>query len=41
VHKIADHATLARDLYTVDLLLEREDVQKWAMWVGKVRWKAR
>jgi hypothetical protein len=25
----------------VELLMEREDVIKWAGWVGKVRWKAR
>jgi hypothetical protein len=27
--------------YTVELLEDREDVQKWIGWVGKVRWKAR
>jgi len=30
---------LAKELYSIDLLLEREDVQKWALWVSKVRWK--
>lgn len=41
VHKIASNEELAREWYSVELLLEREDVQKWAGWVGKVRWKAR
>lgn len=41
VHKIATNEELAKDWYDVDLLLEREDVQKWAGWIGKVRWKAR
>lgn len=41
VHKIASNEELAKDLYDVDLLLEREDVQKWASWVSRVRWKAR
>jgi len=25
----------------VEALLEREDIKKWAQWVGRVRWKAR
>ena len=41
VHKIATNEELARDLYDVGLLLEREQVQRWAAWVGRVRWKAR
>ena len=41
VHKIASNEELAKELYDVELLLEREDVQKWAAWVGRVRWKAR
>ncbi|CAK4001378.1 Hypothetical predicted protein [Lecanosticta acicola] len=41
VHKIASNEELARDLYSVDLLLDREDVQKWAAWIGRVRWKAK
>lgn len=41
VHKIASNEELAREWFSVELLLEREDVQKWAGWVGKVRWKAR
>lgn len=41
VHKVGSNEMLAKELYSVDLLLEREDVQKWAAWVGRVRWKAR
>lgn len=41
VHRIASHEELAREWFTVDLLMERDDVEKWAAWVGKVRWKAR
>lgn len=41
VHKIASHEELAREFYTVDLLMEREDVERFAQWVGKVRWKTR
>ncbi|KAK5135155.1 hypothetical protein LTR08_005541 [Meristemomyces frigidus] len=41
VHKIATNEELARELFSVDMLMERVDVQKWAAWVGKVRWKAR
>ncbi|KAK4552755.1 hypothetical protein LTR86_010089 [Recurvomyces mirabilis] len=41
VHKIATNEELAKEWYSVELLTEREDVQKWAKWVGSVRWKAR
>jgi hypothetical protein len=41
VHRIATNEELARHLYDVDLLMEREDVQKWATWIRRVRWKAR
>lgn len=41
VHKIATNEELARELYSIELLTEREDVQKWANWVGRVRWKSR
>jgi hypothetical protein len=39
VHKMASNEELAREWYTVDKICSREDVQKWAQWVGKVRWK--
>jgi hypothetical protein len=41
VHNFKTHEELARDYYTVDLLLEEEEVQRWAAWVGKLRWKGR
>jgi hypothetical protein len=40
-NRVAGNEELARDWYSVELLLQREDVRKWAAWVGKVRWKAR
>lgn len=39
VHRIATNEDLAKDWYSIDLLLEREDVQKWAVWVSRIRWK--
>ncbi|KAL3426450.1 YisB protein [Phlyctema vagabunda] len=41
VHKIATNEELAKDYYTVDKLLERDDVQKFAAWVAKIRWKCK
>jgi len=41
VHQVAGNEELARKYYTVELLMEREDVRSWAKWVGKVRWKSR
>jgi hypothetical protein len=41
VHKIASNEELAKELFSVELLMEREDVAKWAAWVGKIRWKSR
>ncbi|KAK5942896.1 hypothetical protein PMZ80_005462 [Knufia obscura] len=41
VHRMASNEELAKEWYTVERICEREDVQKWAMWVGKVRWKKR
>ncbi|KAI5790692.1 hypothetical protein DFH27DRAFT_485988 [Peziza echinospora] len=38
VHKVADNETLAREYYTVEKLLERDDVQKWAAYISKQRW---
>jgi hypothetical protein len=39
VHQMASNEELAREWYTVDLICRREDVQKWAQWVRRVRWK--
>jgi hypothetical protein len=41
VHRLATNEELAKEWYSIDLLLERDDVQKWASWVSKVRWKAK
>ncbi|KAJ9148499.1 Proline-specific permease [Pleurostoma richardsiae] len=40
VHHFAGHEDLARHYYTVDLLVEQEEVRAFAKWVGRVRWKA-
>ncbi|KAK7433383.1 hypothetical protein QQZ08_000323 [Neonectria magnoliae] len=39
VHHFKNHEELARNYYTVELLLEEEGVRNWAAWVGKLRWK--
>lgn len=41
VHRVAGNAELAREWFTVERLLGREDVGRWAASVGRVRWKAR
>lgn len=41
VHKIATNEELARELNTIETLVERDDVRRWAGWIGRVRWKAR
>ncbi|KAJ5551310.1 hypothetical protein N7461_006008 [Penicillium sp. DV-2018c] len=41
VHRMASNEELAREWFTVERICEREDVQDWARWVGRVRWKAR
>ncbi|OAA77357.1 hypothetical protein LEL_04180 [Akanthomyces lecanii RCEF 1005] len=39
VHHFKNHEELARDYYTVERLLEAEEVQQWAGWAAKLRWK--
>lgn len=39
VHRMASNEELAKEWYTVERICERDDVQKWAMWARKVRWK--
>ena len=39
VHHFKNHEELARNYYTVELLLEEEEVRRFAAWVGKLRWK--
>ncbi|KAL8760378.1 MAG: hypothetical protein Q9199_000001 [Rusavskia elegans] len=41
VHRIASNEELAKNYWSVDKLMEREDVVAWANWVGRVRWKAK
>ncbi|KAH8888636.1 YisB protein [Thozetella sp. PMI_491] len=41
VHHFAKHEDLARHYYTVDLLLEQDEIIAWAKWVGRLRWKKR
>ncbi|KAI9882057.1 MAG: hypothetical protein M1823_006206 [Watsoniomyces obsoletus] len=41
VHRIEKNEELARRWYTVERLKEREDVQVWVDWVGRIRWKKR
>lgn len=39
VHRMSSNEDLAKAFYSLDLICERDDVQKWAQWIGKVRWK--
>lgn len=39
VHRMASNEALAREWYNIEKINSREDVQKWALWVGRVRWK--
>jgi hypothetical protein len=41
VHRFRGHEELAREYFTVERLLEAEEVRAFAAWVGRVRWKAR
>jgi 5-methylcytosine-specific restriction endonuclease McrA len=41
IHRILTNEELAKEWYEVEKLMDRDDVQKWANWVGKIRWKAR
>lgn len=41
VHRVASAEELAKEFYTVEALMEREDVKGFAGWVGGVRWKSR
>jgi len=38
-HKVADNETLAKEFYTIEKLMQREDMQKWAAYQSKQRWK--
>lgn len=39
VHQFKTHEELAREYYTVQRLLDEEEVQKWVDWVGRLRYK--
>lgn len=41
VHRLAGNEELAREYFTVERLMGREEVVAFASWVGRVRWKAR
>ena len=41
VHSVASNEELAKEWFTVERLRTREDIQRWAAWVGGVRWKKR
>jgi hypothetical protein len=38
---MCSHEELARQYDSVQKLMEREDVQNFVKWVGRVRWKSR
>lgn len=39
VHRMASNEELAREWFTVERIMNREDVTVWAGWVGRIRWK--
>ncbi|KAK4160112.1 hypothetical protein QBC43DRAFT_325935 [Cladorrhinum sp. PSN259] len=41
VHQFRGHEELARSYYTVEKLLEADEVREFAAWVGRLRWKKR
>ncbi|KAL9598748.1 MAG: hypothetical protein Q9219_004306 [cf. Caloplaca sp. 3 TL-2023] len=41
VHRVSSNEELAKEYWSVERLMAREDVVAWAKWVGRVRWKAR
>ncbi|KAK1714602.1 YisB protein [Colletotrichum lupini] len=41
VHRFAGHEELARQYYTVELLLEQEEVVRFAQYASRVRWKGK
>ncbi|KAM5440357.1 hypothetical protein McanMca71_003838 [Microsporum canis] len=41
VHRMASNEELAREWYTVEAILDRDDTQEWAKWAGRLRWKSR
>ncbi|KAF9441530.1 hypothetical protein P691DRAFT_683602 [Macrolepiota fuliginosa MF-IS2] len=41
VHHVARCEELAKEYYTIELLLQREDIQKWQKYASKQRWGSR
>ncbi|KAK7018332.1 hypothetical protein R3P38DRAFT_2982249 [Favolaschia claudopus] len=41
VHQVASNEVLAREFYTVELLLQREDIQRWGKYASKQRFGIR
>ncbi len=41
VHRVASLEELAKEWYSVEKLMKRDDVRRFGEWVGKVRWKAK
>lgn len=41
VHRMASNEELAREWFTVDRIMERDDAVAWAKWIGRVRYKAK
>jgi hypothetical protein len=41
VHRFANHEDLAKNYYTVELLLQEEEIVSFATWVSRLRWKGR
>ncbi|PSK53930.1 hypothetical protein B9Z65_7736 [Elsinoe australis] len=39
VHRITGNEELAKELNSVEKLMEREEVRSWGKWVGRIRWK--
>ncbi|EMD39836.1 hypothetical protein CERSUDRAFT_103776 [Gelatoporia subvermispora B] len=41
VHQVSSNEELARSYYTVEMLLQREDIQRWRKYASKQRWGLR
>jgi hypothetical protein len=41
IHQMASNEELAKEYFTVEMIMERYDVQRFAAWVGGIRWKKR
>lgn len=37
IHRVTDNETLAKEFYTLEKLMQREDMQKWAAYQSKRR----